>query len=110
MATQGVLSVVRNGRVAVKVVCGSDGNNVPALARLIRAVPDMTPEEIYAHAQVMHLGSMGSLVVMTPDRAITNADGGVDELGPLYRETFDLPQFNPRWANGTAEYVEVVNL
>lgn len=26
----------------------------------------------------------------------------------LYKETFQDPKFNPRWANGTADYTEVV--
>jgi len=105
MATQGVLSVVRNGKVVAKLVTGSDGYQLPKLADIIRKNGISDVATIFASAVVLGVGSMGSLFVMGENNIITNSD---EEVPDAYRQTFSDPRWNPRWKLGTAEYVEVV--
>lgn len=106
--TQGVLSVVQNGKVRLKVVAGCDGARVIGLAARIRELGQLpTIEEVYAMACVIGLGSVQSLVVMNETEMKYEGDG---QVGELYRKTFNLPDFNPRWEQGMADYVEIVNL
>lgn len=107
MATQGVLSVVRGGEVVVKLVTGSDGYQLPKLAEVIREKRLVDVVDIYVEAERLHIGSCGSLYVFDRDGScVTNGD----DLPDKYRETFTVPQWNPRWERGTADYIEVVNL
>lgn len=108
MATQGVLSVTVDGRVVAKLVTGSDGYQLPKLARIVREKWLTDIIGIYVEAKQLKVGSMGSLYVFDANgNYVTNAD---DELPDKYLETFTFPQNNPRWDRGTEEYTEVVEL
>jgi hypothetical protein len=109
MATQGILSVVRNGKVIVKVVAGSDGYHMPALAKIVREMKLSDVDSVYDEAEKLNIGSCGSLFVIERETFRTNSDDE-NELPAGYRKTFDDPKWNPRWDDGTAEYVEVVEL
>ena len=108
MATQGLVTVLKGGRVVMKIITGSDGMHAPKLASKLRSfgrVPAL--DEAYRFALSLGFGSSASLVVMNERSTFFFGD---DELSPLYRETFDQPEFNPRWRQGTADHVEVVTL
>jgi hypothetical protein len=105
MSTQGVCSVVRGGRVTVKVVTGCDGFNIPKLAEAFREMAPVTAQEAYDAAEACGVGCEDCLVVMTDEETLFH---GGDDLFPRYRATFADPRFNPRWDIGTAPYVEVV--
>ena len=119
MATQGIVSVVRGGAVLLKVVAGSDGYNAPKLAEALRAWFEaneflyatdderMDARTAYCLASMIGFGADCDRVVVMPDEVFHQCD---DELGPLYRQTFADPRFNPRWEYGTADYIEVVDL
>ena len=106
MATQGVVSLVRKGKVFFKVVAGCDGYNAERLADNLKAMKDHTVESIYEMAEACDFGSAECLVVMSE----TNHLFLGAELSPRYREKFNDPEFNPRWACGIAAYVEVVEI
>ena len=55
----------------------------------------------------MDFGSQACLVVLTEDGEYDNCDS---ELSSRYRETFSDPRFNPRWKEGTADHVRVVEV
>lgn len=108
MATQGLVTVVKDGRVVMKIITGSDGMHAPTLASVLKAsrqVPQL--EEAYKLALSLGFGSRGSLVVMNETQELFHGD---DDLSSLYRETFGQPEFNPRWKQGTADHIEVVVL
>lgn len=107
MATQGVLSVVRGGRVTVKVVTGCNGMEIPKLAEVFRKNPPETAQEAYDAARACNVGCESCLVVMDDE---TDLIGTGEPLGPRYRATRQDPTFNPRWDLGTADYVEVVSV
>jgi len=109
MATQGVVSITKDGRVQIKIVVGCDGYRAPAVAKQLQlrgAVPDAA--EAYNIAQKIGFGCERCRVVLSDSDTITEDDP--DELGPLYRSTFDDPKFNPRWEQGIAAHTEIVEL
>ncbi len=110
MATQAVVSVVQNGKVILKVVAGCNGGKAPAFAQYLKAALSsgtIAPARIYEIAQKYDLGTTENLVVMSPTSSYHKCEG---ELNPRYRETFNRPNFNPRWDEGTADHVIIVDL
>lgn len=107
MATQGIVSVIVNGEVAVKAIAGSDGYNASILAEEIQRNHITSPEEIFNLAQEIGFGDQESLVVQSPDKNLYEGDA---DLAGLYldRSKFADPEFNPRWERGTADHIEVV--
>jgi hypothetical protein len=108
MATQGLVTIVKDGHVAMKFIAGSDGMNAIVLEREIRKlgrVPSLV--EGYELALGADFGSEDSLVVMGIEGIETQAP---EELHERYRATFQDPRFNPRWESGTADYVKIVRL
>ena len=110
MSTQGLLSVVNEkGDVIFKAVAGSNGMDVPAAAKSLRQSKSiLTLDYVY---QTCQKKGMGSLVVMDVWGGVKD-DGILDgePLPPLYRSTFNDPEFNPRWDRGTAAYPEIVEV
>lgn len=108
MATQGVVTIKHDDKVVMKFVAGCDGMKAPLLARRLREsgeVPSL--EAAYDLATKVGFGSESCLVVMDETREVFRGD---EDLGPLYRQTFDQAEFNPRWEYGTADYIIVVDL
>ena len=107
MTTQAVISLVKKGHTFIKIVCGCDGYNAEKLVDIIK---DKRPEKIqyiYKIALENNFGCKQCLVVMDDKNVIFK---GEEELGPLYRETFDDPLFNPRWKIGIADIVTVLKI
>lgn len=107
MATQGLISVVADDKVLMKIVAGCDGMFGYRVATQLRAQWPVTAERAYEIAHEMQFGCRSCLVVLTKDEQFDDCDS---VLSPRYRETFDDPQFNPRWDHGTADFVEVVQV
>lgn len=101
--TNGIVSVLKNGEVALKVVAGCDGYNADALAGLL--TPDTHPEVAWRLALEAGFGCEDCLVVQHPGGDVYRGEG---ELNPLYRERFSDPRFNPRWECGLCGHVRVV--
>ena len=107
MATQGVVSIVRNelSEVAFKIVAGCDGYNAEELAKAIlkKSFDDLTCELLLEMAKEAGFGCEDDLVVLGRGcKPASEMDEG--DLGPLYHLTFDNPWFNPRWGRGSADY------
>jgi len=108
MATQGVVTVLKDAKVAMKIVVGCDGYNAANIAQIIRAAGKVpTVREAYKTALQLTCGCRDCLTIITTDEIFFM---GSEDVGPLYRETFDDPRFNPRWKNGTADHVHIVRL
>ena len=103
--TQGLVTILKNNVVVMKIVAGSDGMNAGKVARAIRKLGRVpTFEEALDLARRNGFGSSG-LVVIDPTRAISEFDG---PLGKLYRSTFNQPRFNPRWERGTTSCFRLI--
>lgn len=119
MATQRLLSIVsKEGKVLVKIVVGCEGYNIPKLKKLLRkekALLDFTVEDFINAAEESGCGCNNCLSIITPHQVYLSDEGDFnnDELPEdykLYRETFNDPKFNPRWEQGTADYVEILKI
>jgi hypothetical protein len=103
--TNGVVSVLVGGKVALKVVCGCNGNYAYALAHLLKVEPEVPPADIVrGFAEAVDFGCKDCLVIQTPEEDLFH-----EELDPRYRETFSDPEANPRWRH-KADYTELVYL
>lgn len=108
MATQGTVSVVKEGVVRMKIVAGSNGFHAKVLADWLRANPGTTAQDAFDKASAVGFGSEDDLIVQSsPSEFISN--NGIAEVPPLYQVHFFDPIFNPRWSHGTADHVEIVN-
>ena len=94
--TQGLVTITRNGKTALKAVCGCNGNRAEALAALIRTRHLSSIEEIYNAALSVEFGRPACLVVLTKD----DANFGGKEIPKRYFKNFDQPDCNPRWDLG----------
>jgi hypothetical protein len=106
MATQGIVSVMEDGRTLFKVVAGCNGMRAPYLAKAIKKQPNLTIDKLHTLAIDNAFGCGSCLVVVSEEDVIY---GGDDELNQRYFTTFLDPKFNPRWDLGTASYVEIVD-
>ena len=99
--TQGLITVMINGSVAMKIVAGCNRNKATEVAKRIRALKKLpTAEEAYQIAEDESFGSEDCLVVMDDSKEVHKTD---EELDSRYRRTFHQPKFNPRWDCGSVE-------
>ncbi len=111
MATQGLVTVMSGKKVLMKIVAGCDGDNAFKLADQLRDQWPLNLEEVYALALQMRFGGQDDLVVTDGVSAVFEGETiPVADLGPLYCTMFDAPNFNPRWSQGTADYVALVDV
>lgn len=116
MSTQGLVSIIdQHGKVLYKLVTGADGYYAPDVAREVpRVLKDGGAAEELAHLAIdLGFGERGSrsFIVQTRDGDFDGSLSDVTaDLPPSYREHFHDPRWNPRWAQGTAEYTEVVQV
>lgn len=107
MATQGLVTVRRKGRVIMKVIAGCEGFNARKLAGRLRRTTSFTLDAIYEKARAVGFGCADCQVTMTRRSTRFEGDG---RLSPRYRRTFGYTRFNPRWRHGTADHVVVVDV
>lgn len=105
MGTQGVVSIVKNGKPIVKAVCGCNGYNAEKLAEVIKKDNLTTAYQVWQAAKEVGFGCVDCLVVSDRQKHYYN---GHEELSLLYWKKFDDPQFNPRWEHGTAAYTLII--
>jgi hypothetical protein len=112
--TQGLVTVKSGQKVLMKVVAGSDGNNAKKLADWLRDFWPKSPKQVYKKALKLEFGCDSCLVVITDSQVFFEGkccdSNSFDADNPLYRKTFQQPEFNPRWENGIAEYLEIVEV
>lgn len=106
MGTQGVVSLVRDGQVIVKAVCGCGGYRAEDLAREIITHGISTAPLVYDAARKIEFGCIDCLTVMDGYGAIFY--GAQPEPPDRYIETLQDPQFNPRWELGTVGCLFIV--
>lgn len=109
MGTQGVLSVVVDGKMLVKVVTGCDGARLSTVAKELFRRDEVSVAIVAEECDRAGFDrdDTGFIVQVSADREL-NTDTDREELGQLYRDTFDDPWFNPRWRKGVADVHRVV--
>lgn len=107
MATQGMVSVVSNGSVMMKIIAGTDGYNASKLADWLRIHPEASADEVFEYSLSIEFGSRSCLVIQTsPDKYVMNSDS--DDLPELYKTKFSDPEFNPRWEIGSVDHLVII--
>lgn len=105
MSTQGIVSTKYPcGKTKIKVIAGCNGYNAEALGKQIKLKNLQSIDAIYNEAKDCQFGCRACLVVLSKSKV--RNDG--DDLVPRYLDTFEAPEFNPRWGRGTADYVIVL--
>lgn len=108
MATQGLVTVVHQDRVVLKIIAGCGGMNASKVSRAIRRLGRIpTLSEAYEMATNARFGESQCLVVIGEECSKHNTGG---RLSRRYRNTFAQPRFNPRWKYGTAGHICIVRM
>ncbi len=109
MATQGLITVKSGWKVLMKIVAGCDGDNAQKVADQLQKNWPVSVEDAYKIALEAGFGDVRCLVVITDSELkFEGEDDG--EFSVRYRNTFQRPEFNPRWDLGTADHVVVVDV
>lgn len=111
MGTLGLVTIIRADKVRMKIVAGCNGMEAKTLADALRKMPTIPSlEEAYELAVQSGFCCPGHLVVINESDSYDRLDEDWDEVSSnLYRQTFDQPEFNPRWIQGISDYTEVVH-
>ena len=110
MGTQGIVSIVdQHNQTVMKFVAGDNGMKAPVLAAWLREnyQERHTYSDLYAKAIELGFGCEDCLVLIGQCAMFSHIPG---DSPPSYRETFDKPEWNPRWERGSADYVEMVRV
>ena len=106
MATNGVISIVKDGKVQFKCVAGCNGMEARKTADILRHLKNPTIEQVYKICLDNDFGCKFCTVVQS-ENEFRQRDME-DELPELYLQKFNTTDFNPRWAIGTADHMEVI--
>ncbi len=106
MATQGLVTVTSDGQVVMKVVAGCNGMLAKSMAQSLAAKWPLSTEEAHSLALRTGFGDATCLVVMTTEDVCSLES----DLHPRYHETFQQPDFNPRWEHGTADHTVIIEV
>ena len=107
--TNGIVSVMKDGKTILKMVAGCDGYNGKKVVECVNE--NTTAEEAYQIAKECKFGCVDCLVIQTPEGDLYKGDPdafsddefcGAVTKSTFYREKFSDPRFNPRWACGLA--------
>lgn len=110
MATNGIISIIKNDQVQIKCVAGCNGMEAEKTAKALSELQNPTIDEVYKVCLDNHFGCKDCTVVQSETEHRCHPDYQEEELDPLYKEKFNDPHFNPRWSYGTAAYKVVINL
>lgn len=105
MATQAIISIVKDNKVQFKCVAGCNGMQAPKTAKELKKLKEPTLDEVYKICMENNFGCDDCLIVQSKNE---HKDKYGEELSELYKSKFDDAQFNPRWERGTAAYTEVI--
>jgi len=105
MATQGIISIVKNNEVIFKCIAGCNGMTANKTAKELKKIENPTLDEVYNICKSNDFGCE-CLIVQTKD-SFKGAEED-EELPELFKLKFNEPSFNPRWECGLASYVEII--
>lgn len=108
MATNGIVSIVKNGKTLFKCVAGCNGQTAESLVKSLAELKELTLDSVYQQALKHHFGCKDCTIVQS-ENDFRSADQE-DPLPELYISKFSDPQFNPRWEYGTAAHKAVLDL
>ncbi|MFS1430060.1 hypothetical protein LMH73_023845 [Vibrio splendidus] len=114
MATNGVLSIVQDGKTLMRLTAGFNGYEAPVLRSEIESNIAIAtdPKAVFELAQKLGFGCKECLVLLFNDGSEYLYDDG--ELSEREHKNlmcnFDNPEWNARCSTGYADYVEVIHI
>ena len=125
MSTQGLISIIDKDtkEVLIKIVTGSDGNNIDKVVSYIKKPLENLKEDytitfteskntlkwIYRACLLFGFGGDDDLVVYSSTCMVSD-DPEEDLFPSRWKDTFNIPEFNPRWDRGTAAYFKIIEI
>lgn len=108
MASLGLITITKDGVVTTKIIAGSNIKAGSAVADVLKKNDtSLTLRDIFELAAGAGFGDPEvDLVVMNEQDIYHECD---EDISPLYRKTFFQPEFNPRWACGLSDYLEIIS-
>ena len=111
MAT-GLLTIVKNGYVSMKIIAGQGGDNLPKITDEIKkAIEELgripTTNEAYDLALKTNFGSRDDLVVIDEEQ-ITHETKKI--IPRRFRDTFPSSSLFPLWGFGNADFIKIMRL
>jgi hypothetical protein len=118
MATQGIISITKDGKTVYKCIAGCNGYNIKkATEKLTNAIKHHNKlpriSDIFYSLHNSGFACDDCLVVLGEGQHYSNIrDDNDDSWKPddLYLSTFNDPKFNPRWECGLADHVHIIEL
>jgi hypothetical protein len=110
MATQGIVSIVKNGKTLFKCVAGCNGMTAEKTVKALSELQNPTIDQVYKACIDNDFGCSDCTVVQSESEHRSNPDYQDEPLSDLYIQKFSDPQFNPRWESGIASYKAVLDL
>ena len=121
MSTQGLVTLMRGGKVIAKMTAGCNAQKARELADDLASATDESflPETLLSVMREHEFGCDGCRIVAVSSGKKTMVLDGNDgrfEVDSedsgygLWAKTFDIPEFNPRWERGTADHCFLVDL
>jgi hypothetical protein len=108
MATNGIVSVIKDGKTLFKCVAGCNGMTAEKLVKALAEVKELTLDNVYKACLDHDFGCKDCTVVQSENDF--RAADQEEPLPPLYKEKFSDPQFNPRWDIGIASHKATLDL
>lgn len=122
--TNGIVTIKKHGKVILKIVVGCEGYNAPRVAEAIKRFHYgggvLKADNIVRIVLEQDMGCADCLVVIWGGEAIgvnlwqkgawvkPDDDDWNEATYKRYVNTFQQPEFNPRWEQGTCGFVEIV--
>lgn len=109
--TQGIVSIMRDGVVLMKIVAGCNGEEAERVGKAVKEIwheHKPSAEEVYQTAKNIGLGSTDCLVVATTTETIFKGEN--EDAPTTYQDTLQKPEWNPRWGQGTANHTIIVEV
>jgi len=118
--TQGLITIMFGDNVLMKIVVGCNGYKVKELAKLVKANWPVDVEGAYQLAEQVGFGCQSCRMIITASGifGVSEESGKLENLeeseeftgAKLYRDTFQQSKFNPRWAYGIADRLQIVKV
>ena len=107
MASKGMISVVSEGNVVMKIITGCFGYNAYEVSKVLKKNWPIDIYRAYDFALYLQFGATDSLVVMNENDIQYH---GTDKIKDNYRNTFNYPDFNPCWEDGDDNHVVIIEV
>ena len=108
MATQGIISIIKDGKTIFKCVAGCNGMTAEKTSEALKKIINPTIDQVYKICLDNDFGCSDCTVVQSENDFIQR--DMEDGLPELYIKKFNEPEFNPRWECGIASHVEIIKL